>query len=340
MSTRGSTTFWLALLYACASPEADLVAVHLPVGQRRPHGTSSGIRGRCWSSWVVPTWRWPSDARYRSSGPWRSRSRRRLPAGSATRSCLSPGGPVRPLRPSSSWPRPAPAGRDHAGHPRSAHQPRHRAADRARLPRLLRLGRDGRRVPRAGQHHAHHGVEHPLRPGGGEDRPRRLAGCGGRGPAGAARACHGPRRHGAGADLPCGCGRAGGAGRELGGPCPDPDQARIPARRAAASDPVIAFVADALRYYFEFHARYDGFYGAFIHDPLVTAVALDPDLAGPIRRPWTWTRPAVSRTGRRSPTGGGSGAARRTRTWRWRRTRASSSAPGRARGRARRLSRS
>ena len=59
----------------------------------------------------------------------------------------------------------------------------------------------------------------------------------------------------------------------------DPDQAPDPARRAAASDPVIAFVADALRYYFEFHARYDGFYGAFIHDPLVTAVALDPDLA-------------------------------------------------------------
>ena len=58
----------------------------------------------------------------------------------------------------------------------------------------------------------------------------------------------------------------------------DPDRAPDPDRRSTASDPIIAFVADALRYYFEFHARYDGFYGAFIHDPLVTAVALDPSL--------------------------------------------------------------
>ena len=31
------------------------------------------------------------------------------------------------------------------------------------------------------------------------------------------------------------------------------------------------FVADALRFYMEFHSRYDGFYGAFIHDPLAVA---------------------------------------------------------------------
>ena len=49
-------------------------------------------------------------------------------------------------------------------------------------------------------------------------------------------------------------------------------------RRSVASNSVIRFVADALRFYFEFHARYDGFYGAFIHDPLVVAVALDPSL--------------------------------------------------------------
>jgi len=42
--------------------------------------------------------------------------------------------------------------------------------------------------------------------------------------------------------------------------------------------PVTAFLRDALRFYFEFHARYDGFYGAFIHDPLVVAAALDPTL--------------------------------------------------------------
>jgi purine nucleosidase len=29
----------------------------------------------------------------------------------------------------------------------------------------------------------------------------------------------------------------------------------------------------------EFHSRYDGFYGAFIHDPLVVACALDPSIA-------------------------------------------------------------
>jgi purine nucleosidase len=42
---------------------------------------------------------------------------------------------------------------------------------------------------------------------------------------------------------------------------------------------VVGFVRDALRFYFEFHSRYDGFYGAFIHDALAVAVALDPSLA-------------------------------------------------------------
>jgi purine nucleosidase len=45
-----------------------------------------------------------------------------------------------------------------------------------------------------------------------------------------------------------------------------------------AGNPVLRFVGDALRYYFEFHDRYDGFYGAFIHDPFVVAAALDPSL--------------------------------------------------------------
>jgi purine nucleosidase len=59
------------------------------------------------------------------------------------------------------------------------------------------------------------------------------------------------------------------------------DAAREPGdaeRRSVASNPIVRFVADALRFYFEFHARYDGFYGAFIHDPLVVAAALDPSL--------------------------------------------------------------
>jgi purine nucleosidase len=47
---------------------------------------------------------------------------------------------------------------------------------------------------------------------------------------------------------------------------------------SVASNPVVRFLADALRWYYEFHERYDGFYGAFIHDPLAVAAALDPRL--------------------------------------------------------------
>ena len=64
-----------------------------------------------------------------------------------------------------------------------------------------------------------------------------------------------------------------------------PDEALAAARddplspqMSVASNPVVRFVADALRWYFEFHERYDGFYGAFIHDPLAIAAALDPRL--------------------------------------------------------------
>jgi len=50
------------------------------------------------------------------------------------------------------------------------------------------------------------------------------------------------------------------------------------ATRSVASNPIVRYVADALRFYMEFHARYDGFYGAFIHDALAAAAALDPSL--------------------------------------------------------------
>jgi purine nucleosidase len=50
------------------------------------------------------------------------------------------------------------------------------------------------------------------------------------------------------------------------------------ATRSVASNPVVRYVADALRFYMEFHERYDGFYGAFIHDPLAVAAALDRSL--------------------------------------------------------------
>ncbi len=48
--------------------------------------------------------------------------------------------------------------------------------------------------------------------------------------------------------------------------------------RSVAANPVVRYVADALRFYMEFHSRYDGFYGAFLHDPFVVAAALDPSL--------------------------------------------------------------
>ena len=51
-----------------------------------------------------------------------------------------------------------------------------------------------------------------------------------------------------------------------------------PEPRSVASKSIIRFVADALRFYMEFHSRFDGFYGAFIHDPLALAAALDPSL--------------------------------------------------------------
>jgi len=46
----------------------------------------------------------------------------------------------------------------------------------------------------------------------------------------------------------------------------------------APDSPVVRFLREALRFYMEFHSRYDGFYGAFIHDPLAVAVAMDPSL--------------------------------------------------------------
>jgi len=46
-------------------------------------------------------------------------------------------------------------------------------------------------------------------------------------------------------------------------------------QRSVASNPIVRYMADALRFYFEFHQQYDGFYGAFIHDPLAVAATLD-----------------------------------------------------------------
>jgi purine nucleosidase len=59
-----------------------------------------------------------------------------------------------------------------------------------------------------------------------------------------------------------------------------PDHLAELRQMAAVADDnaLLRFVDDALRFYMEFHSRYDGFYGAFIHDALAVAVALEPAL--------------------------------------------------------------
>jgi purine nucleosidase len=57
-----------------------------------------------------------------------------------------------------------------------------------------------------------------------------------------------------------------------------PDETRDEGLGSVATNAMIRFIADALRFYMEFHSRYDGFYGAFIHDALAIAAALDPSL--------------------------------------------------------------
>ncbi len=46
----------------------------------------------------------------------------------------------------------------------------------------------------------------------------------------------------------------------------------------SGAHPLMSFIANALRFYMEFHHRYDGFYGAFVHDPFAVAAAMDPSL--------------------------------------------------------------
>ena len=75
----------------------------------------------------------------------------------------------------------------------------------------------------------------------------------------------GPRRHRAGQAAARAPGRPARAGCRA--------TARLGARAPTRSS---RFLADALRFYMEFHSRFDGFYGAFIHDALAVAAALDP----------------------------------------------------------------
>lgn len=48
--------------------------------------------------------------------------------------------------------------------------------------------------------------------------------------------------------------------------------------RSAATNPLVRFFEDALRFYFEFHFDQGEGYLAHLHDPLAAAVALDPEL--------------------------------------------------------------
>ena len=50
------------------------------------------------------------------------------------------------------------------------------------------------------------------------------------------------------------------------------------ARPDGTVNAIVRYLADALRFYMEFHSKYDGFYGAHIHDALAVAAALDPSL--------------------------------------------------------------
>ena len=54
---------------------------------------------------------------------------------------------------------------------------------------------------------------------------------------------------------------------------------RLAARAGGPGNPIVDFASAALRFYFEFHSRHDGFYGAFVHDALALAATLDPSLA-------------------------------------------------------------
>lgn len=52
-----------------------------------------------------------------------------------------------------------------------------------------------------------------------------------------------------------------------------------PEWRSAASNPIVRYLTDAVRFYFDFHQSYDLGYLAHMHDPFAAAVALDPALA-------------------------------------------------------------
>lgn len=63
---------------------------------------------------------------------------------------------------------------------------------------------------------------------------------------------------------------------DLGLPQPTGSDAEIMA--TPFGEPVLDLLRNSLRFYFEFHAKADGFYGAHVHDPFVVGAALEPEL--------------------------------------------------------------
>ena len=217
------------------------------------------------------------------------------------------------------------AGRDHPRHARPADQPGDRRPARAGAPPpAARLHADGRRVRRVRQHDPDDRVEHPLRPGGGEDRLPGL-GRGARRPTRRSRgrwrsASTSPSRRGSCPTTSSGW-RAGPAARPTTRSpwraartrCTRPGPWR--ATRSSATSPTRCAST------WSSTPRYDGFYGAFIHDPLAVAAALDRDPGhdrGAVRRRRD-ARRAHGRDDRRGPAPPDRHG-RRTSTWRSPRT--------------------
>ena len=290
----------LALLYACASPEAELVACHLRVRERDGARTSSGTRGPSWSWRAAATWRWPSGARCRSSAPLEITPETHGPRGIGYAELPDPVRlPVSRAMPSQLI----------------VDEARRRPGEitlvtlgpltnlaiavlmEPRLPNLLKrwIAMGGAfRVPGNTTPTTEWNIH--CDPEAAQDLLGGVAGRRARRPGGAARA---PAM---GLDV-----------TEQARILPA-DLATLAERRGAGRRPDSAdrtrssnSSTDALRWYFEFHARYDGFYGAFVHDPLVIACALDPSLvrAEASPRRWTWTPRVGPPTARPSQTGGG-----------------------------------
>ncbi len=62
-------------------------------------------------------------------------------------------------------------------------------------------------------------------------------------------------------------------------PAQEISETDTPGTRSKASNPIVRFLTDAVRFYFEFHRHCGQGYLAHMHDPFAAAVALDPGLA-------------------------------------------------------------